>query len=95
LLSPLLLCGSASCHVDDNLFLLLASDCHNLKRINWLQNMSHKVVRIEGLTQESVAHMDAPGIPEQSHHDIRGVDQLTCHLWASTWGGSPSLRVGS
>jgi hypothetical protein len=44
--------------------------------------MSHKVVRIEGLTQESVAHMDAPEIPEQSYHDIRGVDDLTCHVWS-------------
>jgi hypothetical protein len=82
-------------HMEKKLFLLLVSDCHNLKRMNWLQDMSHKVVRIEGLTQESVAHMDAPGIPEQSHHDLRGADELTCHLWSISVGRKPKfpLRV--
>jgi hypothetical protein len=78
-------------------FLLLVRDYHNLKGMNWLQDRSHKVVRIEGLTQESVAYMDAPGIPEQSHHDLRGVhvDELTCHLWSINMGRKPkfALRV--
>jgi hypothetical protein len=53
---------------------------HYRQKMHWSQNIPHKVVTIQQLTGEEIAHLQSSWIPKQSDHHLLDVDQSPRHF---------------